>query len=223
MEQHQSLNTSHTCAPGGCGSTAWPISSTHGPEDSTPSDSALTRAIPASLHACHSVPWSHTRHPEPRHDEHEREVHAGRCQGHCMAHGDCSRPRGRRIAHLRLVPALRTCFYTPPGKLPTARPRAASRSWLLAPVVRSECSCATQRPVPAGSTLFGRRVGVVPVAYRPIRLVPLTGLRRSLGHLQLPASGKARCARCARRDRSGAPRGSPASSRRARPTRRFPH
>jgi len=31
------------------------ISSTHGPEGSTPSDSALTRAIPASLHAPHDV------------------------------------------------------------------------------------------------------------------------------------------------------------------------
>ena len=182
------------------------------------SSHASDPCIPACSSQCAVVP--HSTPPEPRHDEHEREVHAGLARGHCTACGDCSRSRGRRIA--RLVKVLRTCFY-PPWKVTNSTPARASRSWLLAPVVRSKCSCATQRPVPAGSTLFGRRVGVVPVAYRPIRLVPLTGLRRSPGHLQLPTSGKARCACCARRGRSGAPRGSPASLRRARPTRRFPH
>ena len=66
------------------------------------------RRITASLHAPHSVPWSHTRHPEPRHDEHECEVHAVRCQGHCTVSGDNPRSWGRRIAHLRtsVVPYL---------------------------------------------------------------------------------------------------------------------
>ena len=171
---HPGLSTSHTCAPGGRGSTAWPIPSTHGPEDSTPSDSALMRAIPASLHAPHSVPWSHNRPPpEPRHDEHEREVHAGLARGHCTAHGDCSRSRGRRIAHLRLV-QLVPYLFLPPGKVTNStRARAASRSWLLVSVVRSECSWPLRRPDPVGSTLFGRRVGVVPVARRPSRLAPL--------------------------------------------------
>ena len=166
------------------------------------------------------MPWSHTRHPEPRHDEHECEVHAVRCQGHCTVSGDNPRSWGRRIAHLRtsVVPYL---FFTPWKVTNSTRARAASRSWLLVSVVRSECSWATPRPDPAGSMLFGRRVGVVPVAYRPNRLVPLTGLRHSTWHLQLQASGKAPCARCARRNRPGAPRGSPASPRRARPTRRF--
>ena len=51
-------HTPYTCVPRGRGSTARPISSTHGPEDSTPSDSALMRAIPASLHAPHDAPWA---------------------------------------------------------------------------------------------------------------------------------------------------------------------
>ena len=126
-------------------------------------------------------------------------------------------------AHLRLV-QLVPYLFLPPGKVTNStRARAASRSWLLVSVVRSECSWPLRRPDPVGSMLFGRRVGVIPVARRPSRRVPLTGLRRSPGHLQLPTSGKARCACCARRGRSGAPRGSPASLRRARPTRRFPH
>ena len=40
-----------TCAPRGRRPTTRPLSSTHGLEESTPSDSALTQAIPASLHA----------------------------------------------------------------------------------------------------------------------------------------------------------------------------
>ena len=64
LEQPQSLSTRHTCVPRGRGPTARPISSTHGPEDSTPSDSALTRAIPASLHAPHDAPWA--PHSTPR-------------------------------------------------------------------------------------------------------------------------------------------------------------
>ena len=160
--------------------------------------------------------------PEPRHDEHEREVHAGLARGHCTARGDCSRSRGRRIAHLRLV-QLVPYLCLPPGKVTNSTRARGIRSWLLVSVVRSECSWPLRRPDPVGSMLFGRRVGVVPVARRPSRRVPLTGLRRSPGHLQLPTSGKARCACCARRGRSGAPRGSPASLRRARPTRRFPH
>ena len=71
------------------------------------------RRITASLHAPHSVPWSHTRHPEPRHDEHECEVHAGRCSGHCTVSGDYPRSWGRRIAHLRQLQSFRTCFFTP--------------------------------------------------------------------------------------------------------------
>ena len=184
------------------------------------SSHASDPCIPACSSQC--VPWSHTRPPEPRHDEHEREVHAGLARGHCTAHGDCSRSRGRRIAHLRMV-QLVPYVCLPPGKVTNSTRARAIRSWLLVSVVRSECSWPLRRPDPVGSMLFGRRVGVVPVARRPSRRVPLTGLRRSPGHLQLPTSGKARCACCARRDRSGAPRGSPASSRRARPTRRFPH
>lgn len=64
LEQPQSLSTRHTCVPRGRGPTARPISSTHGPEDSTPSDSALTRAFPASLHAPHDAPWA--PHSTPR-------------------------------------------------------------------------------------------------------------------------------------------------------------
>ena len=40
-----------TCAPRGRRSTTRPLPSTHGPTESTPSDSALPQAIPASLHA----------------------------------------------------------------------------------------------------------------------------------------------------------------------------
>ena len=64
LEQPQSLSTRHTCVPRGRGPTARPISSTHGTEDSTPSDSALTRAFPASLHAPHDAPWA--PHSTPR-------------------------------------------------------------------------------------------------------------------------------------------------------------
>ena len=225
------------------------------------------RAIPASLHAPHSVPWSHNRPPpEPRHDEHEREVHAGLARGHCTAHGDCSRSRGRRIAHLRLVQVVPYLFL-PPGKVTNStRARAASRSWLLVSVVRSECSWPLRRPDPVGSMLAfrtprGRRSGrpsaqqarathwataqpralaasdfwqgalrvlctprPLGCAPRQSRIAPpcpadasvsaLTARgmgRASLlcagGQGTLPASGKASCARCARRDRSGAPRG----------------
>ena len=58
------------------------------------------------------------------------------------------------------------------------------------------------------------------------RFVPIAGGENELALLcataqgTLPASGKARCARCARRDGLGAPLGSPAPHRRARPTRR---
>jgi hypothetical protein len=44
----------------------------------------------------------------------------------------------------------------------------------VAPVVPSERPWATQRPVPVDDVLLGRHVGVVPVARRPSRLVPLS-------------------------------------------------
>jgi hypothetical protein len=43
----------------------------------------------------------------------------------------------------------------------------------VAPVVPSERPWATQRPVPVDDVLLGRHVGVVSVARRPSRLVPL--------------------------------------------------
>ena len=67
LEQSQSLSTRRTCVPRGRGSTARPITPTHGPEDSTSRDAVPARAMfPASLHAPHSASWPHTDTPEPQ-------------------------------------------------------------------------------------------------------------------------------------------------------------
>ena len=107
LEQPQSLSTRRTRVPRGRGSTARPITPTHGPEDSTSRNAVPARAIPAPLHAPHSVSWPHTDNPNPRHDGHEREVQAG--WGRCgrTVRGDCPRSRGRHmgvIFHLSLRP-----------------------------------------------------------------------------------------------------------------------
>ena len=114
LEQSQSLSTRRTCVPRGRGSTARPITPTHGPEDSTSRNAVPARAIPAPLHAPHSVSWPHTDNPNPRHDGHEREVQAG--WGRCgrTVRGDCPRSRGRHmgvIFHLLLRP-----WFSPPLK-----------------------------------------------------------------------------------------------------------
>ena len=70
--------------------------------------------------------------------------------------------------------------------------------------------------VPHRPASSGRRVASALIACGEIELALLC----AAAHGTLPASGKARCARCARRDGLGAPLGSPAPSRRARPTRR---
>ena len=66
LEQPQSLSTRRTRVPRGRGSTARPITPTHGPEDSTSRNAVPARAIPAPLHAPHSVSWPHTDTPEPQ-------------------------------------------------------------------------------------------------------------------------------------------------------------
>ena len=66
LEQPQSLNTRPTCKPRGRGPITRPLSSTHGPEESTSSDSALMQAVPASLHAPHAGTCPRVRHhPTP--------------------------------------------------------------------------------------------------------------------------------------------------------------
>ena len=71
--------------------------------------------------------------------------------------------------------------------------------------------------VPHRPASSGRRVASALIAGGEIELALLC----AAAHGTLPASGKARCARCARRDAGlGAPLGSPAPSRSARPTRR---
>ena len=191
----------------------------------------LVQHIPASVaHSIHSlgfcappcrdvrrtrVPWSSTRASTQA--IRARRVGVGR------PHGLYPPPTDPRIPH-RVTQLRRERSLHPWKVTNSTRARAASALGFLCrscgPSVRGRCVAPTRLEA---CLLFGRRVGVVPVARRPSRRVPLTGLRRSPGHLQLPTSGKARCACCARRGRSGAPRGSPASLRRARPTRRFPH
>ena len=51
LEQPQSLSTRRTCVSRGCGSTARPITSTHGPEDSTSRD-----VVPARVMAVMATP-----------------------------------------------------------------------------------------------------------------------------------------------------------------------
>ena len=97
LEQPQSLSTRRTRVPRGRGSTARPITPTHGPEDSTSRSAVPARAISAPLHAPHSVSWPHTDNPNPRHDGHEREVQAGWGRGGRTVRGDCPRSRGRRM------------------------------------------------------------------------------------------------------------------------------
>ena len=66
LEQPQSLNTRPTCAPRGRGPITRTLSSTHGPEESTSSDSALVQAVPASLYAPHAGTCPRVRHhPTP--------------------------------------------------------------------------------------------------------------------------------------------------------------
>ena len=98
LEQPQSLSTRRTCVPRGRGSTARPITPTHGPEDSTSRNAVPARAIPAPLHAPHSVSWPHTDNPNPRHvDGHERDVQAGWGRGGRTVRGDYPRSRGRHM------------------------------------------------------------------------------------------------------------------------------
>ena len=148
----QSLSTRPTCAPGGRGSITRLLPSTHGPEESTPSDSALTQAIPASLHAPHGVTCPHADTTQaPRHDD-AREVHAGRSWGGRVVRGD--RPRSRRhrlgVVFASWHSALKYSVYPPSQTYQQhALPGGGSGLW------RSSCR-------PSG---LGRRSGPVPVAY----------------------------------------------------------
>ena len=107
LEQPQSLSTRRTCVSRGRGSTARPITSTHGPEDSTSRDAVPARAIPASLHAPHSVSWG----PTPTTRTPGMTGTSARCRpggAGVWPHqsvGDCPRSWGRRmgvIFHLLL-------------------------------------------------------------------------------------------------------------------------
>ena len=124
LEQPQSLSTRRTCVPRGRGSTARPITPTHGPEDSTSRNAVPARAIPAPLHAPHSVSWPHTDNPNPRHDGHERDVQAG--WGRCgrTVRGDCPRSRGRCMG-LISTKAYDPGFIPPLKDTSSTRPRAA--------------------------------------------------------------------------------------------------
>ena len=171
LEQPQSLSTRRTRVPRGRGSTARPITPTHGPEDSTSRNAVPARAIPAPLHAPHSVSWPYTDNPNPRHDGHEREVQAG--WGRCgrTVRGDCPRSRGRHmgvIFHLLLRPWIR-----PPLK--RYQQHASALSWprLVVPSCRPSTRGRRSGPVPARDRLHGRHMCVVPVARRPSRLVTL--------------------------------------------------
>ena len=210
------------------------------------------------------VPWSHTRHPEPRHDEHECEVHAVRCQGHCTVSGDNPRSWGRRIAHLRtsVVPYLffyplesyqqhacargiallascvgravrvfvaaasprpgwKHALRTPRGRRSgrpsaqqarathwaTAQPRALAASDFWQGALRVLCT-----PRPLGCAPRQSRIAPPCPADASVSALTARGMGRASllcagGQGTLPASGKASCARCARRDRSGRTRG----------------
>ena len=127
LEQPQSLSTRRTCVPRGRGSTTRPITPTHGPEDSTSRNAVPARAIPAPLHAPHSVSWPHTDNPNPRHDGHERDVQAG--WGRCgrTVRGDCPRSQGRRMGDV--IPSTSSAFrhwFIPPLKARAKRAPAKS-------------------------------------------------------------------------------------------------
>ena len=89
---------------------------------------------------------------------------------------------------------------------------ARARPWRGASAARDDPA----RQLPHRPASSGRRVASALIACGEIELALLC----AAAHGTLPASGKARCARCARRDGLGAPLGGPAPSRRARPTRR---
>ena len=140
----QSLSTRPTCAPRGRGVITRPLPFTHGPEASTPSDSALTQAIPASLHAPSrwAVPPAPVTTQAPRHDD-AREVHAGWSWGGRAVRDDRPRPQRHRLG---VVFASHTvhCFSPPAARAPGRRLRARGL------VVPSERLWATQRPRSGG-------------------------------------------------------------------------
>ena len=152
-QPHESLSTRPTCAPRGRGPTTRPLPSTHGPDASTPSDSALAQAIPAPLHAPSRrdvPPHPTTQAPcAPVHDD-AREVHAGRSWGGRTVRGSCPRCCGHRLGAVfassqsgAKVPGV-----NPLSKIPTARARPGFRP--LALVVPSERPWATRRPRSGG-------------------------------------------------------------------------
>ena len=146
LEQPQSLSTRRTCVPRGRGSTARPITPTHGPEDSTSRDAVPARAIPASLHAPGQCAVAPHRQPplNHRHDGHECEVQAEWARGGRTVRGDCPRSRGRRmgvIFHLQ--------YYDPlyPPSIPVARVGAQLASPL-------SCRRAVRAPVDDAAAPF---------------------------------------------------------------------
>ena len=158
----QSLSTHPTCTPRGRGSTTRPLPSTHGPEESTPSDSALVQAIPASLHAPsrRDAPPRARHHPShPRHDD-AREVHAG-----WSFRGDHPRSQGHRLGVGFASPHSRVKYTVyPPSQTYQQHALAGGGSGLWG----SSCP----------PSACGRRSGRVPVAYG---LHGRGGSRRSLG------------------------------------------
>jgi hypothetical protein len=94
----QSLSTRPTCAPRGRGLITRPLPPTLVPYVSKPRDSALTLAIPASLHAPSRRDAPPRRHPPnpPRHDD-AREAHAGWSWGGRTVRGDHPRSQRHRL------------------------------------------------------------------------------------------------------------------------------
>ena len=222
------------------------------------------RAIPVSLHAPHSVPWSHTRPPRtqarrarargacrPRpgplhgpwrlltitrtphspstpgsarsvlvftpwesYQQHARARHPllASCVGRAVRvfvaaasprpgwkHA-LRTPRGRHSGHPSAQQARATHWAT-------AQPRALAASDFWQGALRVLCT-----PRPLGCAPRQSRIAPPCPADASLSALTAGGMcRASLlcagGQGTLPASGKASCARCARRDRSGAPRG----------------
>ena len=125
---HRVSRTRRTCVSRGRGSTARPITSTHGPEDSTSRDTVPARAIPASLHAPHSVSWPHTDNPNPRHDGHERECRPGgagvAARGPWRLPAIAGTPHGPHFPHLPHL-VFRAWLIPPLKDTSSTRPRAA--------------------------------------------------------------------------------------------------